>query len=167
MDVISLDFNSQNIVNTLWVFATMGTMPGGQRMIGQLEWRAEAITGEFTSQDIANTLWAFATMKRKPGDQMMGKLERKEKDVKAGPYSHQLEDSVGHGNDKIGETLRRRATATKGTLESIDASGGDSTDDMTPCVVTGSKVANSHEHVTRLASVYPPETRVLSILANY
>ena len=56
----------------------------------------------------------------------------------------------------------RRATATKGTLESIDPSGGDSKDDMTPCAVTGSKVANSHEHVTRLASVYPPEMRVLS-----
>jgi hypothetical protein len=35
----------------------MGTKPG-ERMMGQLERRAEAISGEFNSQDIANTLWA-------------------------------------------------------------------------------------------------------------
>ena len=35
----------------------MGTKPG-ERMMGQLERRAEAISGEFNSQDVANTLWA-------------------------------------------------------------------------------------------------------------
>jgi hypothetical protein len=35
----------------------MGTKPG-DRMMGQLERRAEAISGEFNSQEVANTLWA-------------------------------------------------------------------------------------------------------------
>jgi hypothetical protein len=36
----------------------MGTKPG-VRMMGQLERRAEAISGEFNSQNVANTLWAI------------------------------------------------------------------------------------------------------------
>jgi hypothetical protein len=36
----------------------MGTKPG-ERMMGQLERRAEAISGEFNSQEVANTLWAI------------------------------------------------------------------------------------------------------------
>jgi hypothetical protein len=44
----------------------MGTKPG-ERMMGQLERRAEAISGEFKSQAVANTLWAYATMGTKPG----------------------------------------------------------------------------------------------------
>jgi hypothetical protein len=39
----------------------MGTKPG-ERMMGRLERRAEAISEEFKSQEVANTLWAFATM---------------------------------------------------------------------------------------------------------
>jgi hypothetical protein len=54
----------------------MGTKPGEQ-MMGQLERRAEAISGEFNSQAVANKLWAFATMGTKPGEQMMGQLERR------------------------------------------------------------------------------------------
>jgi hypothetical protein len=46
-------------------------------MMGQLERRAEAISGEFNSQHVANTLWAYATMGRKPGEGMMGQLERR------------------------------------------------------------------------------------------
>ena len=55
-------------VRMLWAFATMGTKPG-ERMMGQLERRAEAISGEFNSQEVAKTLWAFATIRRgtKPG----------------------------------------------------------------------------------------------------
>ena len=45
--------------------------------MGQLEGRAEAISGEFNPQGIANTLWAFATMGTKPGERMMGQLERR------------------------------------------------------------------------------------------
>jgi hypothetical protein len=58
-EAISGEFNSQNVANTLWAFATMGTKPG-KRMMGQLERRAETISGEFNSQEVANTLWAFA-----------------------------------------------------------------------------------------------------------
>jgi hypothetical protein len=49
----------------------------GERMMGQLERRLEAISGEFNSQEVANTLWAFATMGTKPGERMMGQLERR------------------------------------------------------------------------------------------
>ena len=65
-EAISGELNSQNVANTLWVYATMGFKPGGQLM-GKLGRRAEAISGEFNSQAIANTLWAFATMGTKPG----------------------------------------------------------------------------------------------------
>jgi hypothetical protein len=47
----------------------MGTKPG-DRMMGQLERRAETISGEFgefNSQSVANTLWEFTTMGTKPG----------------------------------------------------------------------------------------------------
>jgi hypothetical protein len=54
----------------------MGTKPG-ERMMGQLEQRLEAISVEFNSQDITNTLWAFPTMGIKPGERMMGQLERR------------------------------------------------------------------------------------------
>jgi hypothetical protein len=53
----------------------MGTMPG-ERMMGELERRAEAISGEFKPEEVANTLWAFATMGTMPGEPMMGELER-------------------------------------------------------------------------------------------
>jgi hypothetical protein len=57
--VISGEFNSQNVANTLWAFATMGSKPG-ERMMGQLERRVEMISGEFNSQGVANTLWALS-----------------------------------------------------------------------------------------------------------
>jgi hypothetical protein len=41
-EAISGELNSQDIANTLWAFATMGTKPG-ERIIGQLERRAEVI----------------------------------------------------------------------------------------------------------------------------
>ena len=47
----------QNVSNTLWVFTTMGTKPG-ERMMGHLERRVEAISGKFNSQDVPDTLWA-------------------------------------------------------------------------------------------------------------
>jgi hypothetical protein len=37
----------------------MGMKPG-ERLMGLLEWRAEAIVGEFNPQGVANTLWATA-----------------------------------------------------------------------------------------------------------
>ncbi len=54
-EAISGEFNSQDIANTLWAFATMGTKPG-DNMMGQLERRAEGISGEFKPQEVANTL---------------------------------------------------------------------------------------------------------------
>jgi hypothetical protein len=75
-EAISGEFNSQNVANTLWAFATMGIKPG-ELMMGKLERRAEAISGEFKSQAVANTLWAYATMGTKPGERMMGQLERR------------------------------------------------------------------------------------------
>jgi hypothetical protein len=77
-EVISREFKSQahDVANTLWLFATTGTKPG-ERMMGQLERRAETISGKFNSQSAANTLWAFATMGTKPGERMMGQLERR------------------------------------------------------------------------------------------
>jgi hypothetical protein len=56
----------------------------GERVMGQLERRTEAISGDFNSQDIANTLWAFATMGTKPGDNMMGQLERRAEGIPGG-----------------------------------------------------------------------------------
>jgi hypothetical protein len=56
---MSGEFNSQDVANTLWAYAAMGTKPG-ERMMGQLERRAEAISGEFNSQEVANTLWAIS-----------------------------------------------------------------------------------------------------------
>ncbi len=39
----------------------------GERMMGLLEGREEAILGEFDSEEVASTLWAYATMGTKPG----------------------------------------------------------------------------------------------------
>ena len=59
----------------MWANVTNGTKPG-ERMMGQLERRAESISGEFNSQSVANTLWEYVTMGTKPGERMMGQLER-------------------------------------------------------------------------------------------
>jgi hypothetical protein len=75
-EAISGEFNSQNVANTLWAYATMGRQPG-ERLMGMLEGRAEAISGEFKPQAVANTLWAYATMARKPGERLMGLLEQR------------------------------------------------------------------------------------------
>ena len=72
-EVISGEFNSQHVANTLWAYATMRARPG-ERIMRQLERRVEAISGEFNSQAVANTLWAFATIEIKPGEHMMGQL---------------------------------------------------------------------------------------------
>jgi hypothetical protein len=50
----------------------------GERMVGQLERRAEAISGEVKSQTVASTLLAFAKMGgTTPGERTTGKLERR------------------------------------------------------------------------------------------
>jgi hypothetical protein len=60
-EAISGEFNSQDVANTLWAYATMGRKPG-ERLMGQLGRRVDAISGELNSQDVANTLWAYATI---------------------------------------------------------------------------------------------------------
>ena len=87
VETMSGELNSQNVVNTLWAFATMGLRTGGQLM-GQLGRRTEVISGDFNSQDVANTLWAFATMGTKPGEGMMGQLERRA-DAISGEFNSQ------------------------------------------------------------------------------
>ena len=57
-EAISGEFNSQDVANTLWAFATMGRKPG-ERLMGQLEGRAEAISGEFNAQAVTTTLWSI------------------------------------------------------------------------------------------------------------
>ena len=59
-EATSWEFNSRNVANTLWAYATMRARPG-ERIMRQLERQVEAISGEFNSQAVANTLWAFAT----------------------------------------------------------------------------------------------------------
>ncbi len=54
-EAISGEFNLQEVANTLWVFATMGTKPGKQ-MMGQLERRADVISGKFNLKVVENTL---------------------------------------------------------------------------------------------------------------
>jgi len=43
----------------------------GEGMRGQLERRAEVISGEINSTHITNTLWAFKTKRIKSGERMM------------------------------------------------------------------------------------------------
>ena len=67
-------FNTQNVANTLWAYATMGREPGEDLMRG-LEGRTESLAGTFNEQEVANTLWVYATMWREPGEGLMRGLE--------------------------------------------------------------------------------------------
>jgi hypothetical protein len=49
----------------------------GERLIRQLERRAEAISREFNSQGVVKTLRALATLGAKVGERLMGQLERR------------------------------------------------------------------------------------------
>ena len=62
--------------------------------MGQLERRAEVISGKFNSQNIANTLWVFPTMGTKPGDRMMGQLERRSEEISGEINSHHVTNSL-------------------------------------------------------------------------
>ena len=57
-EAISGEFNSQNVANTQWAFATMGRKME-KHVKGQLERRAEAISGEFQPQEVTSMMWAF------------------------------------------------------------------------------------------------------------
>jgi hypothetical protein len=76
VETISTKLKPQDVSNTLWAYATMGTKPG-DRIMGLLERRVQTISEEFTSQSVANMMWVFTTMGTKPGERMMGLLDRR------------------------------------------------------------------------------------------
>ena len=51
------DFNSQDLANTAWAFATVGHKE--ERLFTALEVAAEQRMRDFKSQDLANTAWAL------------------------------------------------------------------------------------------------------------
>ena len=53
------DFNTQNLANTAWAFAT-ASQPVAQ-LFTKLAKSAERRMADFNAQDLANTAWAFAT----------------------------------------------------------------------------------------------------------
>ena len=57
-EAVAGTFNSQEVANTLWAYATMGREPGAG-MTRELERRAEAVAGNFNAQGVANPLWAM------------------------------------------------------------------------------------------------------------
>ncbi len=93
--------------------------------MGQLERRAEAISGEFKSQDVANTLCAYATMRTKLGERMMGQLERRAEVISGEFKSQDVANtlcSFATMGAKTGERmmgqLERRAEAISGEFNS-------------------------------------------------
>jgi hypothetical protein len=106
----------------------MGTKPG-ERMMGQLERRAEAISGKFNSQEVANTLWAYATMGTKPGERMMEQLERRAEAISGEFNSQNVANTLWAyatmgtkpGERMMGQ-LERRAEAISGEFNSQNVS---------------------------------------------
>ena len=60
-------FNSQNISNTLWAFASLNHHPGPM-LLKVLQRELVHKLRQFTPQGIENVLWAFATLGHHPGD---------------------------------------------------------------------------------------------------
>jgi hypothetical protein len=88
-------------------------------MMGQLERRAEAISGEFNSQNVANTLWAFARMGRKPGERMMGQLEQRAEAI-SGEFNSQEIASTLWAFATMGRKPRERTMELlEGRVEAI------------------------------------------------
>ena len=54
------DFNSQNLANTAWAFATAGQ--SDVQLFVALARMAAQCTSDFNAQELANTAWAFATL---------------------------------------------------------------------------------------------------------
>jgi ABC-type glutathione transport system ATPase component len=80
VEIISEEFVSHQISNTLWAFVTLKRMPG-ERMLGLLERQAGAKSGGFKPEDISITLWAFASLMRTPGKRVMALLEQRVEQV--------------------------------------------------------------------------------------
>ena len=50
-EAVAGTFNTQDVANTLWAYATIGREPGA-RVMRELEGWAEAVEGPFTAQDL-------------------------------------------------------------------------------------------------------------------
>ncbi len=93
--------------------------------MGQLERRAEEISGEFNSQEVANTVWLFVTMGTKPGERMMGQLERRAEAISGEFNSQNVANTLWSFTTmgtKLGEwmmgQLERRAEEISGEFNS-------------------------------------------------
>lgn len=60
-------FNSQNMSNTLWAFASLNHHPGSM-LLKVLQRELVHKLPYFTAQGIENVLWAFATLAHHPGE---------------------------------------------------------------------------------------------------
>lgn len=59
-------FNSQNMSNTLWAFASLNHHPGSM-LLKVLQRELVHKLPHFTAQGIENVLWAFANLGHHPG----------------------------------------------------------------------------------------------------
>ena len=71
-----MDFNSQNLANTAWAFATVGHKD--ERLFSTLAAAAERRMRDFNSQNLANTAWAFATVSHKASRLQLERLGSEE-----------------------------------------------------------------------------------------
>ena len=76
--------NPQDMSISLRAYAAMGRRPG-ERVLGALDARMEAVAKNCNSQNVANSLWAYATMGRRPRERVLEAL-----DASALPASHNL-----------------------------------------------------------------------------
>lgn len=63
-------FNSQNMSNTLWAFASLNHHPGPM-LLKVLQRELVHKLPHFTAQGIENVLWAFATLGHHPGELLL------------------------------------------------------------------------------------------------
>ena len=56
------EFNAQDLANTAWAFATVGS--SDEKLFVALASTAERRVSEFDVQSLANTAWAFTTLDR-------------------------------------------------------------------------------------------------------
>merc|ERR1712003_595293 len=77
------DFNSQDIANSIWAFATLGHKPS-VGVLKRFEEEIDRKLGDFKSQDISNVLLGFASLDyvptvRKPA--LLSKMEGRVADM--------------------------------------------------------------------------------------
>ncbi|XRB20578.1 RAP domain-containing protein [Pseudoscourfieldia marina] len=69
-------FNSQDLANTVWAWATMRHKPSAHALAA-LERRMLACVDDFKPQALANTVWAWATIQHPPSAAALVALERR------------------------------------------------------------------------------------------